>query len=43
MTQVRCRRSWKRTQGTWKKDRGNSSWSYRSNRRLYFQNRWIRN
>ena len=26
-----------------KKDRGNTSWSYRSNRQLYFQNRWIGN
>ena len=26
-----------------KKDRGNSSWCYRSNRQLYFQNCWIGN
>ena len=42
-TQDRRHRSRKRTQGTWKKDRGNTSRSYRSNRQLYFQNRWIRN
>ena len=41
--QNRRRRSRKRTQGTWKKDRGNTSRSYWSNSQLYFQNRWIGN
>ena len=42
-TQNRRRRSRKRIQGTWKKDRGNTSRFYRSNSQLYFQNRWIGN
>ena len=35
-TQDRRHRGGKRTQGTWKKDRGNSSWSDRSNSQLSF-------
>ena len=41
-TQVCCHRGRKRIKRSWKKDRWNTSWFYRSNRQLYFQNRWIR-